>query len=650
MRITFISLFLTAIGLWCSCTPKSDQPAIIQLSPKDQQLKDSLWEQYYAHRYSDQQLVMSILRACRSLESKYDPIIGQVSYYANMVHFFSEVGMLDSARVYTDSQFRLLRSGQVKAGNLVAQAYATKGSYFAGREQWDSAIKNDMYALELLRTSPDRKTMLNVSDALSLIYLQQNNFEMAIQYYLPYIEDIKQSGNPARNFDIMINLYAMTDASGNDSLKQAGRNYLFSAKRIADSVQLDNAHPALEYMLATYYFGIHKDDSGLYYTNKAIALLKARPQIDNQMQMVYGQLVQYYLSAKNYPAAQQAYKEMQQNVDTTQFSKREKSEYLGYAFELESHLGTPASALSTLIRLKAVDDSISKDMRNDKLLKYEAHMKQLAHDNLINARAYEAKNQRYYMVFITIIAMLTFSASIYAFYYWKKKRLMENMYWNQLQKQKDVEHRNQLLEERSRISREMHDDLGTTLTSTLMAVEMIEMFPGQKEPMDMVRNTANNLHQQVNEIIWNLNTQNDNIRSLNNYMIRFAKQFLEQAHISLRLDESVEDETVTVPSFQRRMIYLSFKELINNIVKHAQATEVILSIRTGGNHYHMTIEDNGVGMEARKTNAAAPYGSSGYGLDNISRNIERLFGKVYWQPASPVGGTRVDIDMSILAA
>ncbi|MNE53748.1 sensory histidine kinase UhpB [compost metagenome] len=167
----------------------------------------------------------------------------------------------------------------------------------------------------------------------------------------------------------------------------------------------------------------------------------------------------------------------------------------------------------------------------------------------------------------------------------------------------------------------------------------------------MVRNTANNLHQQVNEIIWNLNTSNDNICSLNNYMISFARKFLAEANITLKSEELLDDEYKMIPSFQRRMIYLSFKELINNIVKHAHATEVKVSIETLGDRYQLSIEDNGVGIDTPPEDPEdVPYGSSGYGLGNISRNISRLFGTVRWQQASASGGTRVDIDMNILVA
>jgi len=651
IRTSIYFLALVLFTFWISCTSDPTKPAIIHLSKADQRLKDSLWIEFFNYRYTNPEKALHQIFQCKVIEDKYDRQISEVNYYSRMVYFFAEVVMIDSARKYTDKQIQLLKNGGLEADNLKAHVYATKAYYFSGREQFDSAVANNLRALSLLKSCPDEKLKLDIADALSLACIRQENFKMAVYYYRPYMEEIKHSSNAAWTFDIMVNIFAMTYDSKNDSLMKIGKHYLFAAKRLADSVKLNNAQPALDYNLATYYFKENNADSGLYYSYRVIDYLKADTQMDNQLQMVYGKIVRYFIDQKQYTAAMAAFRDMQQNTDTATYSKSEKSNYWAYTYELEQHLGTPAAALNALRQQKAIDDEINKYEKNDQMLKYETRMKELENENFVRAREYEAKNQRYYVIFVTIIAIFTFAGSIYIYYYWRKKQLLEKMYWKQLHKRREFEHRNQLLEERTRISREMHDDLGTTLTSTLMAVEMVEMFPEQKEHLNMVRNTANNLHQQVNEIIWNLNTSNDNICSLNNYMISFARKFLAEANISLKSEELLDDEYKMIPSFQRRMIYLSFKELINNIVKHAHATEVKVSIETLGDRYQLSIEDNGVGIDTPPEDPEdVPYGSSGYGLGNISRNISRLFGTVRWQRANASGGTRVDIDMNILVA
>lgn len=216
-----------------------------------------------------------------------------------------------------------------------------------------------------------------------------------------------------------------------------------------------------------------------------------------------------------------------------------------------------------------------------------------------------------------------------------------------LQKRRESQYRDRLWEERNRISREMHDDLGATLTSTIMAVEIAEQFPEQKEHLNIIRQRSLNLHDKINEIIWNLNVQNDNVRSLNNYMVRFAKSFLEQAGIRFLWEEQVEDEHIVIKGFQRRALYLSFKEIIHNIIKHSRATEVCVSLCSDQHIYHLSVCDNGIGFN-HDVNASALSESECYGIANIQRNISNLFGTVYWNPGRNGQGTEVVIDIKIL--
>lgn len=651
IRTFIIFLFAFSIIPWFGCTTQSNKPALIHFTAADLRIKDSLWSEYYNNRFSNQAIATSTLRQYRSLEHKYDHQVSQVHFYWNMVFNFAEVNMLDSTKVYVDSIWHLMETDQLKAKNLQASAYSAKGLYFAGNEEWDSAVSNNLHALDLLRSCPDKTLQLSIADALSLAYLRQGNFKMAVHHYLPFIEDVKDSKNVSRSFDIMLNIFGMTFDSHDDSLMRIGKDYLFAAKRLADSVTLKNAQPALDYNLASYYFGVNNTDSGMYYSRRVIDYLKADSQMDNQLQMAYSKIVRRFIDEGRYSEAKAAFKELQRNVDTTILAKQDMSEYWTLAYELEKRFGTPSSTLEALTQLKAVDDENYKYEKNDKLIKYEVKMTQLRNENFIKAKEYEAKNQKSYVIFATIISILTFACSIYIYYYWKKKQALENRYWIQLQKRKEADHQNQLLEERTRISREMHDDLGTTLTSALMAVEMIKMFPNNEKYNEMASSSVNNLFQQINEIIWNLNVQDDNINSLNSYMISFARGFLEQANIELLFEEFADDELKVISSFQRRMIYLSFKELINNIVKHAQATQVKVRIETRGDNYYLCIEDNGVGIEAPvDADENATCSGSGYGLGNVNRNISRLFGTVRWQPVSAHGGTRVDINLNILAS
>ncbi|WP_222167217.1 sensor histidine kinase [Edaphocola aurantiacus] len=648
--VYFVALVLAA--LWISCTSDVTKPAIIRLSPADQAYRDSINAIYFDVSYSNTDSARKLASLLRKMNDRYDPVISAVEYYNGLGFLYARIARnTDSARIYKDSLWYIIKHENVKAGNLIAEAFFCTGTYFHGREMYDSAIQNNLKALEYVKKSNDDFLERNIQSSLSELYAMREDYSKAAFYYEPKIRSALMFKMPVRDIIVLSNAYARTFNADNDSVRNIGQTCLMAAKHLYDSLQIESTIPQLFNNLGVYYFAINKPDSAFYYLYRCIDYSLKHSGETNMTELAYGKIVNYYLKKKEYAAALKIFEEMERNTDTARYSLNSKFLYYDLAYKIQLGMGNQAAMLGALQHYTEILKQVNSNVQNDRLLKYEEQMKQLANDNFIKAKEYEAKNQRYYVIFVTIIAIMTFAGSIYIFFYWKKKRLLEKMYWKQLDKRREFEHRNQLLEERTRISREMHDDLGTTLTSTLMAVEMIEMFPGQKEHLNMVRNTANNLHQQVNEIIWNLNTSNDNICSLNNYMISFARKFLAQANISLKSEERLDDEHKTIPSFQRRMIYLSFKELINNIVKHAHATEVKVYIETKGNNYHLNIEDNGVGMDTLPEDPEdIPYGSSGYGLGNISRNISRLFGTVRWRRANASGGTRVDIDMNILVA
>ncbi|WP_222164863.1 sensor histidine kinase [Edaphocola aurantiacus] len=646
-KLIFRLTCIIAILLFYSCNSDRSKAAIVHLSPIDSALVDSLSNVYYSDRYSDQQKTLSILRAQKAIYDKYNPEVSQVDFYHSIVSYFSQIGMFDSARIYVDSQWQFSQHNHLLAKNLKAAVYATKADYFAGQQLWDSAISNNLQALALLKECPDKKQSLNIADAISLAYMHQGNFERAFYHYRPYIDRLNEPDAPSRKLDILMNIISMGIESGNDSLAKIGEKCLFMAKSLADSIYLENAQPALDYNLACYYFGINSIDSGLYYSNKALANIQTQKGAELNPELIYVLILENLIPKGRYKEAETIYKEMQQNTDTAKYSRESKHNYYEFGYQLALKAGSASNALKALQRLQAIDEEMYKYTNSDQLLKYEVEMKRLANENFVREKEYEAKNQRNYVWSATIIAILALGFSIYIYYHWKKKRLLEHKYWQQQQKQQIVEHKNQLLEERNRIAREMHDDLGTTLTTTFMAVEMVELFPENKEHLQMIRNTANTLYQQVGEVIWNLNVQNDDIGSLNSYMIRFVREFLSTAGIKLNWNTQIDNISKFIPSFQRRMIYLSVKEIINNIVKHAQATVVNINVVQDGDLYKLIVEDDGIGIQSGKEQANSKYGSSGYGMANINLNISRILGTVNWQQVSPAGGSRVTISVLI---
>lgn len=630
-----------------ACDTPLSQTKTISLSYKDSVLKDSLVHRIFEIRYKEPDQVKPVLEAIRALERRYDDDIADQNYLGSQVFLQSNIKKNpDSAAMFIDSLEAMENNGRLNAANLKAKIFYSRAIYFQGQEWYDSAISNALKALTLSRGTSDSVLIRNINGTISDLYAYQGNLHKASAYYKPIISEAIECKNPPRDAGILLNAYCRF-AEGSDTVKELAVSYLFKAKKMIDSFGLGGLKPLLYTNLAAYYYGAGQADSGRVYAQLSLQEMEQYPSPNNRPELAYLLMVNNFIKEEHQDSAYLMLNEMLRKTDTAHYQKQDLKTFYQYGYLVAKSRGALVQSMSYLERYNALVEDMHEVENNRILLDYETKMAHLSNRLAIQKKEYYIKRQRNYVLFSTVLAVLMFGFAIFIFYYNRRKRLIEKQYWMLLQKRRESQYRDRLWEERNRISREMHDDLGSTLTSTIMAVEIAEQFPEQKEHLNIVRERSLNLHDKINEIIWNLNVQNDNVRSLNNYMFRFAKSFLGQADIRFHWEEQVEDENTVIKGFQRRALYLSFKEIIHNIVKHSRATEVYVLLRSDQHVYHLSVSDDGIGL-GHDVDAGSLSARECYGIANIQRSIANLLGTVRWNPGKGGKGTEVAIDIEIL--
>ncbi|MFT3701054.1 MAG: 7TM diverse intracellular signaling domain-containing protein [Agriterribacter sp.] len=155
--------------------------------------------------------------------------------------------------------------------------------------------------------------------------------------------------------------------------------------------------------------------------------------------------------------------------------------------------------------------------------------------------------------------------------------------------------------ERTRISQEIHDDIGSGLTSIRLLSEIAKVKinqPNNKE-LEKISTTSNVLMDKMNEIIWTLNSGNDTLPNLVAYLRHQIVEYFEPLPFSLRLTIPESIGNAAVSAKVRRNVMLSVKEALHNIVKHSQASEV--SVEFSVDHFFsISIKDNGVGFNSNE--------------------------------------------------
>ena len=192
----------------------------------------------------------------------------------------------------------------------------------------------------------------------------------------------------------------------------------------------------------------------------------------------------------------------------------------------------------------------------------------------------------------------------------------------------------ELERERARIAQDIHDDLGASLTRIGMLSQSAMDNVGHNSPravgtLNQIYSTTRELTRAMDEIVWAVNPRHDSLESLINYITRFAQDFLGAAQIRCRLDVPLNVPAIAVRSEVRHNLFLAFKESLNNVVKHARATEVRITIHLDSPGLSLVVADNGAGFNARADSTPRVSGraNSGNGLNNIRSRLEHVGGR-----------------------
>ncbi len=213
-----------------------------------------------------------------------------------------------------------------------------------------------------------------------------------------------------------------------------------------------------------------------------------------------------------------------------------------------------------------------------------------------------------------------------------------------VERQRDIER------ERTRIARDIHDDLGAHLTRITMISESAksDLLNPERAATGLSRiyETARELTRSMDEIVWAVNPRHDTLESLASYLEKFAQDLLATAGIRCRLDLPVQFPDWYLTSETRHNLFLACKEALHNVIKHSGASEVYIRLALGEKSFELVIEDNGRGFnpEAQREKLAENPSrhSSGNGLENMSRRLSSIGGTCAIQSA-PGKGTKGDV-------
>lgn len=204
-----------------------------------------------------------------------------------------------------------------------------------------------------------------------------------------------------------------------------------------------------------------------------------------------------------------------------------------------------------------------------------------------------------------------------------------------LKQQAAIEH------ERMRIARDIHDQVGASLTKMGIQAERLAHEPGVAAACQpLVRDVADTTRELLNamdEIVWTVNPRNDTLENSVNYLIHYTREFLRPAGIAYTVDVPIELPDQPVSAELRHNLFMSVKEALSNAVKHGRPRNVRLALDLQPKAWAFTVADDGCGF----CPATAPAGEAD-GLGNMRHRMQAVGGQCEIE-SSPEKGTQVTL-------
>jgi signal transduction histidine kinase len=208
----------------------------------------------------------------------------------------------------------------------------------------------------------------------------------------------------------------------------------------------------------------------------------------------------------------------------------------------------------------------------------------------------------------------------------------------------EMERERQLEQERARIARDLHDDVGAGLTEIAVQTDWLRRDVERLQDAEIsgrahrVCQSAVELIRSVDAIVWAVNPKNDTLDRFLGYLAQSADQFVRAAGLGIRLDVPDEVPATPLSGRVRHNLFLIVREAVNNAVKHAQATLVRLCVSIGNGTVTISVEDDGQGFDPTQPTDDGRHS----GLANMRRRADDIGGTLTLT-SRPGSGTRVEI-------
>ncbi|MCH6233630.1 tetratricopeptide repeat protein [Cognataquiflexum rubidum] len=540
------------------------------------------------------------------------------------------------------SKERRFTKGMANSYNALGWAYMHKG-------KMDSSLVSLHEAKKLFESTSSNYDVVRVNINITEVLTKQSRFAEALDYALEAESLANKIGDLPLQTDTKRLLGILYREQGDLEKSVSYFNQAITGfEKLGDIRRSVNTAISLSILLRK----MNLADSSLTVLEKCLSLAQNQPNNDYQLAMIrehlgdsHYQKGDFQASLGDYLAAFRLFEKLGNMADVayeaivvgkTQVSMgkyEDADRYLSMAYAVSDSLGFTNYQYDASVELAALyqktgqwekatkqlgmslqlKDSLANQMQLQKMAelkeKFESEKQEQeiallkANIDLESSRSRRRMQLQYFVVAVFLLAI------ILAYLIFNRYQLS--------QKLKEQELRNQ-------ISSDLHDDLGSTLSSIDInsRIALLKIDDGNlvASQLQKIQENSKTILDSLSHIVWSINPSNDSVQKVISKMKDFASEVFESQGILYRFKSDEEDLESKINPLIRKNIYLIFKEAVNNSAKYSFAENVEIEVGFKNQWFHLSIIDDGKGFDIHES------GEKGNGLRNMRLRAEQIQG------------------------
>ncbi len=560
-----------------------------------------------------------------ALSRKLNYTLGLARNFINIGTGFAYLSKYDSSIIYGDSG--IVYAKKINEPDRLALVYLNKGDNYRNLGNYAAALLYCDTASVYAAKKGNTDRLARIYDIISSIYAVQMQFPNAILFLNKAIDLYKKDNNAVmlgQSYDDFSDIYKLMGKP--DSALLLRKMAISIGEKEKDFKNLSVYY----YGAAAIYSDMHRYSDAETYVRKSIE--SAREQNNNShLASSHVLLGEIYLKREKFTEAvtvgtmaydyatrevqigwQQQAAALLAEAYTKTGDYKNANKFLNISTELQDSLtkqlfSSQVGSLQSSFELKEKDKAIQL-LNKDKELR-EQQLKE--RDQLLVAAA----------VIVSLILL-----GLWLLY--NRSKLTQRM---------------KELELRGKIAADLHDEVGSTLSSIRMYSDIVKNqtpeHGNSRELLDKISSNSKEMIDNMSDIVWMIKPGNDEFKNIENRMLNFASELCAPAGIAFEFSKEEKIGELKLPMKQRRDLYLVFKEAINNAAKYADCSAISVRMFITPHQLHMHISDNGKGFDIA---TAKP----GNGLSNMENRIRSWKGDFVIRTA-PGEGTEIRVMLPV---